>query len=316
MSECHRFHSDLCHLGPSLCPEHLLTNESEVYELLVGIDVTKAEITGRMIKKKTAYSITPAVTAIFNQSICKGKFPTEWKKGHITPVPKSHDRSFVENFRPISILSILSKELERIVHNWLLEEINRQNPISDNQWGFSTKGKSTVGALLTAVDNWHQSLQAKMDVCAVFFDLKKAFGSVPHRLLLLKLSTLGIESLSIVQWIASYLCQKQQAVFVEGSSLSYLPILSDVPQGSVLGPLLFLTYIDEVSEVNISDGSLLLYADDIVIYRTIHSSGDYLHLQNVVNALTDCVSSSLLNLNPAKCKYMIITRKCQSIPGP
>ena len=119
----------------------------------------------------------------------------QWKKGHITPVPKSHDHSFVENFRPISILSILSKELERIVHNRLLEEINRQNPISGNQWGFS-QGKSTVDALLTAVDNWHQSLEAKMDVCAVFFDLKKAFGSVPHRLLLLKLSTLGIESLS------------------------------------------------------------------------------------------------------------------------
>ena len=120
----------------------------------------------------------------------------------------------------------------------------------------------------------------------------------------------------LVQWIASYLCQRQQAVCVEGSSSSYLPVLSGVPQGSVLGPLLFLTYIDEVSEVNISDSSLLLYADDIVIYRTIRSSGDYLHLQNDVNALTDCVSSSLLNLNPAKCKYMIITRKHQSIPGP
>ena len=271
------------------------------------------EITGRMIKN-TAYSITPAVTAIFNQSICEGKFPTVWKKGRITPVPKSHDRSFVENFRPISILSILSKELERIVHNRLLEEINRRNPISDNQWGFS-QGKSTVGALLTAVDNWHQSLEAKMDVCAVFFDLKKAFDSVPHRLLLLKLSTIGIDPY-LVQWIASYLCERQQAVCVEGSSSSYLPVLSGVPQGSVLGPLLFLTYIDEVSEVNISDGSLLLYADDIVLYRTIRSSGDYLHLQNDVNALTDCVSSSLLNLNPAKCKYMIITRKRQAILPP
>ena len=117
MSEYHRFHLVICgHLSPSLCPEHHLTNESEVYELLVGIDVTKAtgpdEITGRMIKN-TAYSITPAVIAIFNQSICEGKIPTEWKKGCITPVSKSHDRSFVENFRPISILSILSKELEQ-----------------------------------------------------------------------------------------------------------------------------------------------------------------------------------------------------------
>ena len=160
------------------------------------------------------------------------------------------------------------------------------------------QGKSTVSALLIAVDYWHQSLEAKMDVCAVFFDLKKAFDSVPHRPLLLKLSI----DPYLVQWIASYLCERQQAVCVEGSSLSYLPVLSGVPQGSVLGPLLFLTYIDEVSEVNISDSSLMLYADDIVIYRTICSSGDYLHLQNDVNALTDCVSSSLLNLNPTKCK--------------
>ena len=153
-----------------------------------------------------------------------------------------------------------------------------------------------------------------MDVCAVFFDLKKAFESVPHRLLLLKLSTLGIQSLS--SSVDSKL-PLSKTVCVEGSSSSYLPVLSGVLQGSVLGPLLFLTYIDEVSaEVNISDGSLLLYADDIVIYRTICSSGDYLHLQNDVNAVTDCVSSSLLNLNPAKYKYMIITRKRQSIPGP
>ena len=94
--------------------------------------------------KTLLINITPAVTAIFNQSICEGKFPTEWKKSRTTPVPKSYDHSVVENFRPISILS---KELEHIFHNQLLEEIN-----SDKQWGFS-QGKSTVGTLLTTVDN-------------------------------------------------------------------------------------------------------------------------------------------------------------------
>ena len=162
-------------------------NESEVYELLLSIDVTKStgldEIAGCMIRN-TACSIPPAVTAIFNQSISEGKFPTEWKKARITPVPKSNDHSLVEIFRPISILSILGKELERIVYIQLLQEITSLHPISDIHRGFS-QGKSTVGALLTVINNWHQSLEAKMDVCAVFFDLKKAFDSVPHRLLLL-----------------------------------------------------------------------------------------------------------------------------------
>ena len=95
---------DLCYFSLSLCPEHFLKKEAEVYELLVGIDVTKStgpdEITSGMIEN-AAYSITPPVTAIFNQSICESKFPTEWKKTRITPVPKSHDHSFVENFCPI-----------------------------------------------------------------------------------------------------------------------------------------------------------------------------------------------------------------------
>ena len=129
--------SDLCHLSPSLCPEHLLTNASEVYELLVSIDATKStgpdEIAGRLIKN-TACSITPVV---FNQSISEGKFLTEWKRARITPVPKSNDHSLVENFRPISILSILGKELERIVYIRLLQEITSRHPISDIQQGRS-----------------------------------------------------------------------------------------------------------------------------------------------------------------------------------
>lgn len=306
--------TDMYHLDPSLCPEHLLTNESEVYELLSGIDVTKStgpdEIAGRMIRN-TVCSITQSITAIFNQSIKEGKFPTEWKRARITPVPKSSDHSLVENFRPISILSILSKELERIVYDRLMQEINSRNPISNRQWGF-LKGKSTVGALLTAVDNWHQSLEAKRDVCAVFFDLKKAFDSVPHRLLLQKLSLLGIDPY-LLQWIASYLCERQQTVCVEGSSSQQLPVLSGVPQGSVLGPLLFLIYIDGVSDLNISEGSLILYADDIVLYRTIYSIDDYQNLQSDVDALADSVSSLLLNLNPTKCKYIVLSRRRQTI---
>ena len=95
-----------------------------------------------------------------------------------------------------------------------------------------------------------------------------------------------------MQWIASYLCEGQKAVCVEGSSSGYLLVLSGVPQGSAFGPLLFLIYIDGVSKVNIADGSLVLYANDIVLYRTICSSSGYLYLENDINALADCIFAS------------------------
>ena len=285
-----------------------------MYDLLVGVDVTKStgpdNIAGRMIKS-TACSITSAVTALFNQTIRQGKIPNDWKTVCITPVPKASDRTQVENYRPISILPILSKLLERHIYNCLMKHLNGHHPLSDNQWGF-TRGKSTVGALLTAVDSWHQQLDSRIDICAVFFDLRKAFDSVPHWLLLNKLSRLGVDPY-LLQWIASYLCERTQSVCIDGSSSEPLSVVSGVPQGSVLGPLLFLIYIDDISQIIFSNGSLLLYADDIVLYRPIYCQEDYNSLRNDVDLLCDWTSSAFLNLNAAKCKYMVISRKKQPI---
>ena len=159
--------SEFLYLDPDKCPSNLLCNDSEVYNLLVGVDVTKStgpdNISGRMIKS-TACSITPAVTALFNQAIRQGKLPNDWKTAHITPVPKASDCTKVENYRPISILLILSKLLERHIYNFLMKHLN-DHPLSDNQWGF-IRGKSTVGALLTAVDSWHQQLDQYL--CSIF----------------------------------------------------------------------------------------------------------------------------------------------------
>ena len=189
-----------------------------------------------------------------------------------------------------------------------MKHLNDHHPLSDNQWGF-TRRKSTVGALLTAADSWHQQLDSRIDICAVFFDLRKAFDSVPHRLLLNKLSV----DPYLLQWIASYLCERTQSVCIDGSSSEPLSVVSGVPQGSVLGPLLFLIYIDDASQMIFSNGSLLLYADDIVLYRPIYCQKDYNSLQNDVDSLCDWTSSPFLNLNAAKCKCMVISRKKQPI---
>ena len=139
--------------------------------------------------------------------------------------------------------------------------------------GVSFVGKSTIGALLTTVDSWHQQLDWRIDICSVFFDLCNAFDSVPHRLLLNKLSRLGVDPY-LLQWIASYPCERTQSVCIDGSSSEPLSVVSRVPQGSVLGPLLFLIYTDDVSQI-ILPMAVYIYADDIVLYRPVYCQEDY-----------------------------------------
>ena len=146
-------------------------------------------------------------------------------------------------------------------------------------------------------------------MCAVFFDLKKAFDSVPHRNLIDKLESLGLNRY-IVEWTQSYLTNRQQHVLVGGESSNSLPVLSGVPQGSVLGPLLFLIYIDEVPALHFTtDSSINLYADDMLLYKAISNESDYQSLQQDIDKLQVWVDNARLSLNPGKCKCMVISRK-------
>ena len=147
-------------------------------------------------------------------------------------------------------------------------------PIFASQWGFQS-GKSTITALLETTHNWFEILETGSEIGAVFFDFKKAFDSVPHRALIGKLEDLQVNQL-LVKWIYSYLSDRKQQVVVGGSSSNALPVLSGVPQGSVLGPLLFLLYIDGITSITLSSNShLTLYADDMLLYRPISNSADY-----------------------------------------
>ena len=162
--------------------------------LLSSVDPSKASgpdlISARMLKH-TAASISRAITQLFNMSLTSGKLPCEWKTALVVPVPKSQERSDPSNYRPISLLPILSKLLEKYVQTFLLEHLEATSPISIQQWGF-LKGKSATGALLTATKEWHHVLEMGGDVCSVFLDLSKAFDKVPHAPLLAKLADLNL----------------------------------------------------------------------------------------------------------------------------
>ena len=192
----------------------------------------------------------------------------------------------------------MSKLLERHIHQVITIHLNENRTLSNMQLGFQS-GKSTVTALLAVTHDWFKALKSRHNVCSIFFDLRKAFDSVPHRLLLEKLNTYALDS-HILSWLHSYLAERKQHVVVGGASSPDSPVLSGVPQGSVLGPLLFLIYIDDVSSLQLSENSVLnLYADDMLLYKQIKCSEDYQQLQMDIDKISSWVDHNKLSLNPA-----------------
>ena len=224
-----------------VCPAEMLCTEDEVAHLIMSMDSNKANgpdgVSARMLKG-TALAIAPSLTKLFNLSITTGCFPTCWKTSNVVPVPKSKTHSDCTQYRPISLLSIVSKLLEKHLHSYISLHLSVSHPISEKQWGFQS-GRSTVSALLTVTHKWFKALDQGHEICSVFFDLRKAFDSVPHKMLLDKLVSYGLDK-HYLNWVSSYLCNRRQCVVV-GEELSMeTRIVSGVPQGSVLGPLLFL----------------------------------------------------------------------------
>ena len=292
------------------CQQELLCTEEEVLELLLSLDTTKAngpDGVSALMLKATAHSIAKSVTTIFNKSTKTGALPSEWKVSSVVPIPKGKDANQPSNYRPISLLSILSKLLEKHMYKLILKHIESSTPLALQQWGFRS-GRSTVSALLDVTYNWLNTLDSGKEVCAVFFDLRKTFDSVPHRPLLEKLQSSGINS-HILKWLYSYLHNREQYVVLNGKTSPCNRVISGVPQGSVLGPLLFLIYINDSVREKLNTGSCVtMYADDLLLYRVINSAEDYKLLQDDINTLAKWVDNNHLTLNASKCKCMVISR--------
>ena len=199
------------------------------------------------IIKECGSSICSSLSSLFNSSLTQGKVPLDWKISNIAPIPKSGDPTKASNYRPISLLCLCSKLLERLVHNALTEHITENNLLSSNQFGF-WKHSSTMVAILSATRDWHVTLEERGSVACVFLDLAKAFDSLPHQLVLESLARVGVQG-SLYAWFEDYLSNRFQCVVLEGSRSAPAPVTSGVPQGSILGPLLFVLSMDTLSNV-------------------------------------------------------------------
>jgi hypothetical protein len=258
--------------------------------------------------RNTVSTISPVLCRIFNDSIACGRLPRGWKLANITPVFKSGDRSLLSNYRPIALTSLVSKIMERLLANAVKDHLNSNCLLSDKQHGF-VPNKSCVTQLMNVYHSWATTLDKRSPprIDAVFLDMSKAFDRMPHHILVRKLaSNFNIRG-SLWSWIKDFLVDRQQRVTFVGMNSSWSVVSSGVPQGSVLGPLLFNLFINDIS-YNLSS-NCVLFADDVLIYRPIRSCLDVSSLQHDLDELSTWSVSNGMTFNPTKSKIMHISRK-------
>ena len=263
------------------------------------------DISAKIIKLSSA-SIVKALTHTINLSLNEGIFPTELKVAKVVPIFKSGDSQLVSNYRPVSVLNSFSKVFESIFSSQLLDFVADQNILYDYQFGFR-KGHSTSSALAILTDKVSEALDKEESIIGVFLDFSKAFDTINHNILLTKLKRYGISNTPL-QWISSYLTGRSQYVNFNQSNSDPRPLVCGVPQGSILGPLFFLLYINDMIHVS-KKIFLILFADDSNAFVSGKNLDHVIDTINIELAkLTDWLLANRLTLNIKKTHYIIFTK--------
>ena len=267
-----------------------------------GID----NISSYFLKLALPY-IGNSLAALFNTSIETSQFPDSWKVARVTPIFKEGDKTEKSNYRPISVLPVISRLFEKLVFDQLYQHMKENHLFSPDQSGF-LRLHSTLTCLLTNTEEWYNGLDLGQLVGLVFIDLKKAFDTVDHEILCKKLQVYGVQHREL-SWFRSYLTCRKQFCRVNGVASDIEDIEVGVPQGSCLGPLLFLIYINDLPQA-VQGSTVSMYADDTSL---CHQSNDITQLNKAINNdlrhLDTWLQGNKLSLNVAKTNSMLITTK-------
>ena len=263
-----------------------------------GID----ELSPKLLKE-LAEELTEPVTMLYRTSLAESELPEDWLKSVISTIYKTGKKCLAENCRPVSLTCILCKGMETMIRDHIVNHMLDNNLFSPCQYGFLAK-RSTTLQLLKALDDWTEALDNGFEVDVIYTDFQKAFDKVPHQRLLGKMKAYGI-SQEIIDWTAKFITQRKQKVVINGESSSWKKVTSGVPQGSVLGPILFVIYINDLPEITLS--KLLLFADDSKIYRQIRNVMDQIDMQTDLHRMFLWSEKWLRKFHPGKLKKLTIS---------
>jgi len=255
--------------------------------------------------KQIADFIVGPLTTMFNVIFQLGQFPDQWLQAEVIPLYKGKGmRTKVENYRPISLTCVIGKVMESLIKEQMLDHLVRNNLLTDHQHGF-LPGKSTTTELLECQLSWLSSLENSEWVDVVYLDLAKAFDSVVHSKLLQKCNSYGFDG-KLLKYLENFLSGRLQRVKIDGSVSDFSPVRSGVPQGSVLGPLLFLIYVNDMPG-SLYSCELKLYADDSKLFTSVSRTHNFsLELQEDLFAFEAWCDTWQLRVNPSKCSVLPI----------
>ena len=287
----------------------------DIRKLLSNINSNKANgpdaIHGKILKC-CAVSLSYPLSLLFKLSYNTGSIPSEWKLANVVPIHKKGSKENVENYRPISLTCLVMKIFERILKEKIISHTSHL--LDERQHGFLSNKSCTTNMV-----NFSDSLALSLNDCArtdvVYFDFSKAFDSVNHDILLFKLKHMFNIDGRLLKFIANYLSGREQQVVIGDSKSSKKPVLSGVPQGSILGPILFVLFINDLPAGLNPGTDVALYADDTKIWRKIVSEEDHLALQEDIKYLHNWKINNKMNFHPQKCKVVSVAPRLPPLLG-
>ncbi len=285
--------------------ENVNFTEEDVKKKLDKLKVDKSpgpdNLSPRVLKELSSELSYP-LFLVFRKSLTESLLPQDWKKSHVTPIHKGGSKSKTSNYRPVSLTAIVCKIMESIVRDALMKHMKENNLLSNCQHGF-IPGRSCVTQLLLMMDMWTRILDDHGTIDVTYLDFRKAFDTVPHERMLKKIEGYGIKG-KVLSWIRAFLTGREQRVVVNGAYSKWSPVTSGIPQGSVLGPVLFVLFVNDMPDVVHS--TLLMFADDAKVFRRVDSVEESKELQEDLNKLSEWADKWQMEFNIDKCKVMHI----------